>query len=198
MNIFIPLVTFFAGLVTDRLFKDDKKAKKDEQDRQAKQGRKRVFFSFHHQDSNEVKLIREMRMINGNTPVLKNRWEEMKRDDERVMAWIHENMKGCSSVMVVIGTETANRKWVKYEIEKAWRDGRGLFGVYINQLKRPNSTSSKGANPFNVDIDGQNLSKIIKCYDLGNNSSSESAYNYIRDNINNWANQAVADAAQRT
>ena len=99
-------------------------------------------------------------------------------------------MYGRSCVIVLIGTETASRKWVKYEIEKAWRDGKGLFGIYINRLKCPNgSSSTKGANPFNIIIDGQNLSNVIKCYDPGNNS--DSAYNYIRDNINDWANEAV-------
>ena len=114
------------------------------------------------------------------------------------MAWIHENMKGCSSVMVVIGTETANRKWVKYEIKKAWRDGKGLFGIYINQLNCPNGTSSsKGANPFHITIDGQNLARVIECYKPDGRLNSKSTYDYIKANIHDWANQAVADAAQR-
>lgn len=41
------------------------------------------------------------------------------------------------------------RPWVEYEIRKAWRDGRGVLGIYIHNLKCPkNGTCSKGPSPF--------------------------------------------------
>ena len=41
-------------------------------------------------------------------------------------------MKYRSCVVVMIGEETANRKRVRYEIEKAWNDGKELLENYIH------------------------------------------------------------------
>ena len=41
-------------------------------------------------------------------------------------------MRSC--VIVLIGTETASRKWVQYEIKEAWKRGKGIVGIYINYI----------------------------------------------------------------
>ena len=75
------------------------------------------------------------------------------------------------------------RKWVKYEIEKAWNEGRGVLGIYIHNLKCPNNGKSKqGANPFDsftLDKGTKKLSSVVKCY----NPNSTDAYNSIKNNI---------------
>ena len=51
--------------------------------------------------------------------------------------------------MVLVGSETASRKWVDYEIRKAWDDKRPLVGIRIHGLKGlDQKTASRGANPF--------------------------------------------------
>ena len=73
-----------------------------------------------------VHQIRNMGVIEGNTPVSPNDWETVKRvGDDAVKKWIDDNMKYKDCVVVLIGSDTASRKWVKYEICKAWNDGRG-------------------------------------------------------------------------
>ena len=42
-------------------------------------------------------------------------------------------MRSC--VVVLIGSETASRKWVQYEIEQGWKRGKGVVGIYIHNLK---------------------------------------------------------------
>ena len=37
--------------------------------------------------------------------------------------------------MVLIGAETANRRYVSYEIERSVARGNGLLGVRINNIK---------------------------------------------------------------
>lgn len=154
--------------------------------------KRRVFFSFHFQnDVMRVQQVRNIGAIEGDTKVSKNDWEEVKRKGETsIESWIDNNMNGCSCIVVLIGSETAGRKWVKYEIEKAWRGGKGLVGIYIHNLKCPqNGTSKKGKNPFDFVVDGQRLSDIVECHDPDNLFSS--AYNQIAGNINDWANKAV-------
>jgi hypothetical protein len=45
------------------------------------------------------------------------------------------NLNGRTCLVVLIGSLTARRKWVKYEIEQAWNAGPGVVGIYIHNLK---------------------------------------------------------------
>jgi hypothetical protein len=50
---------------------------------------------------------------------------------------------------VLIGAETASRRWVRYEIERSVALGKGLLGIYIHNLKdRHGYTDVQGANPL--------------------------------------------------
>ena len=81
--------------------------------------KRQVFYSFHFKnDVMRVQQIRNMGVVEGNTPVAPNTWEEVKRrGDTSIKKWIDENMRYRSCVVVLVGSETANRKWVRYEIE---------------------------------------------------------------------------------
>lgn len=102
------------------------------------------------------------------------------------------NYRSC--VVVLVGAETAQRTWVKYEIEKAWNAGKGLFGVHVHNLKCPvNGKCTKGANPFDqFTLDsGAKLSSIVKCHD----PSFSDAYGDIAENLENWVEQAISQRA---
>ena len=156
----------------------------------------RVFYSFHFDnDVMRVQQIRNMGVIEGNTPVSANDWETIKRGkDPSIKKWINENMAHRSCVVVLVGEETANRKWVKYEIQKAWEDKKGLLGIYIHNLKDPkHGTCRQGNNPFDEFTftdgpnEGKKLSSVVKCY----NPKSTDAYNSIKDNIEEWIEEAI-------
>lgn len=158
--------------------------------------KRQVFYSFHFDnDVMRVQQIRNMGVIEGNTPVSANDWETVKNGkDPAIKKWIAENMAYRSCVVVLVGEETANRPWVKYEIQKAWGDKKGLLGIYIHNLKDPKKgTCNQGKNPFDefTFTDGQNkglkLSSIVKCY----NPKSTDAYNAIKDNIDAWIEAAI-------
>ena len=76
-------------------------------------------------------------------------------------------MRGKSCAIVLIGRHTSGRKWIKYGIETAWNDGKGLLGIYIHSLEdRNGQQSGKGANPFySIIVNGRRLSNIVKDYD---------------------------------
>jgi len=78
---------------------------------------------------------------------------------------------------------------VKYEIKKAWKDEKGLVGIYIHNLKDPrDGKSSKGTNPFEQFTVGEkSLSSIVKCY----NPDSDDAYNDIKNNLKDWVEEAI-------
>ncbi|MGD0856246.1 MAG: TIR domain-containing protein [Dehalococcoidia bacterium] len=156
--------------------------------------KRQIFYSFHFDnDVMRVQQIRNIGALEDNKPVSANDWEEIKKKgDDAVKKWIDDNMNYRSCVVVLVGEKTAERKWVKHEIQKAWKDGRGLFGIYIHNLNDPNTgTCSKGSNPFDqftfTDKDGK--VRTIKCH----NPKSTDAYNDIKDNIEQWIEDAIAE-----
>jgi len=157
-----------------------------------------VFYSFHFDnDVFRVQQIRNMGVVDGDEPVSANDWEQIKRKgDAAVERWIADNMNYRRCVIVLIGSETADRKWVKYEIKKAWEDGRGLFGIYVHNLKDPRTgTSTKGANPFSkFTVDGRSLATLVSSYD----PNRMYPYADIHKNLETWVNAAVAQAKART
>lgn len=153
--------------------------------------KRKVYYSFHFDnDVMRVQQIRNIGTLEDNKPVSVNDWEQIKRGgDSAIEKWIIENMKYKDCVVVLVGEETAGREWVKYEIKKAWDDGRGLVGIYIHNLKCPrNGYGRKGNNPFDqFTVDGKTLSTIAQCY----NPNSYDTYNDIKNNLEGLINEAV-------
>lgn len=156
-----------------------------------------VFYSFCFDDDvMRVQQIRNIGSIEGNTPVSPNDWEKIKaKGDPAVEHWIDENMKYKQCVIVLIGRSTAQSKWVKYEIKKAWESRKGLFGIYVHNMRCPRTgTCAKGANPFaNWNVGGRSMSQLITCYD----PPATDAYNNIARNLRSWVTTAIAQAKAR-
>lgn len=151
-----------------------------------------VFYSFHFKtDVMRVQQVRNIGTIEGNPATSPNAWERLKRSgDSAVQRWIDNNMKYKRCVVVLIGAETHKRPWVRYEIKKAWEDGKAILGVHIHNLKCPRGGKSiKGRNPFDEFTfdDGRKLSSVVPSYD----PNPEDAYNDIRFNIANWIQHAI-------
>jgi hypothetical protein len=152
-----------------------------------------VFYSFHfNNDVMRVQQVRNIGCIDDNKPVSPNEWEEVKKKgDASIQKWIDDNMKYRRCVVVLIGQDTATRPWVKYEIRKAWQDSKGLFGIYIHNLKCPrNGKSQKGRNPFNdfTFTDKSKLQSTIRVYD----PNVMDAYGDIARNMDSWVSTAIA------
>ena len=171
---------------------------------------RKVFYSFHFSnDFWRVQEIRNMGAIDGNKPVSANEWEEVKRKgDDNIKKWINSAMNYRSCVVVLAGHYTANRKWINYEIEHAWKEGKGIVVVYIHGLKDMNGEQdTMGSNPlenfcidktFNYIVnhanpaDGNevNLATICMAYNPPYVTSTN-VYNYIKENIDSWCGEAI-------
>ena len=155
-----------------------------------------VFYSFHFDnDVMRVQQIRNIGSLDGNPPTSPNEWETLKRTGKKAVEnWIDQNMKYKRCIIVLIGSETASRPWVQYEIIKAWNDGKALLGIHIHNLKCPRSgTSRKGTNPFDlIKFDnGRAMSSLVPCYD----PNSSNAYQDIANNISRWIESAIQNKA---
>ena len=160
--------------------------------------KRKVFFSFHYkEDSWRASQVRNMGVVEGNESVSDNDWEEVKRGgDKSIETWINEQIKDKSCVVVLVGSETAGRKWIDYEIQKAWADKKGVVGIYIHGLKdQDKKISTKGKNPFDkftipCGDDKKSLSSIVKCYNPPGSFSTE-RYEWIADNLSNIVEEAI-------
>ena len=153
--------------------------------------KRQIFYSFHFgNDVMRVQQIRNIGFLEDNKPVSANEWEQIRRgSDSAIQKWIDDNIKYKSCVVVLVGEETANRRWVQYEIKKAWNDRKGLLGIHIHNIKCPrNGLGRQGMNPFDkFTIKGQKLSSIVKCY----NPSPYDAYSDIRNNMERLVEEAI-------
>lgn len=157
---------------------------------------RKTFFSFHYVADNwRASQVRNAGVVEGNSPVADNDWETITgKGDSAIQAWIDGQLSGKSCAIVLIGNGTAGRKWIKYEIEKAWNDGKGLVGVYVHNLKNVlGNQSTKGRNPFEdftMKRDQAKLSTIVKAYDPPYTTSTY-VYSHIKDNLGAWVEEAI-------
>lgn len=158
---------------------------------------RKVFYSFHFTpDSWRASQVRNIGIVEGNQPVSDNDWEDVKKGgNDAIQKWINNQLHGRSCTIVLIGKNTAGRKWIKYEIEKSWNDGKGVVGIYVHNLKNATGEqTSKGNNPFDdftMKRDGKKLSSIVKVYDPPYSDSTD-VYDYIKNNLESWVEEAIS------
>lgn len=116
---------------------------------------RRVFFSFHYE--RDIWRANQVRNSWATKPDREAAgfwdaaaWEEVKKKgEEAIKRWIDKQLEGTSVTVVLIGTETSDRKYVQCEINQSWNKGNGLIGIYFQKLKdKDGKTDLKGADPF--------------------------------------------------
>ena len=156
---------------------------------------RKAFYCFHYKpDCQRAAQVRSIGVIEGNQPVSDNKWESItKGGDTAIKKWIAEQLHGKSCAVVLIGSNTAGRKWINYEIIEAWEAGKGVVGVYVHGLKDlTQKQSTKGANPFSkLDFGDKKFSSIVKAYDPPY-TNSKSVYNHIATHLATWVEEAIA------
>ena len=159
---------------------------------------RKCFYSFHYKPDNwRASTVRNIGVIEGNEPASDNNWESIAsgpNQDEKIKRWIADQMRGRTCTIVLVGAETANRKWINYEIVNSWDEGLGVVGVRIHGLKnRVGEIAAPGANPFDYVAHGATnkpLSSIVKCYSPAG-STSQDRYAWIAEHLANAAEEAI-------
>src|ERR1039458_3075751 len=114
---------------------------------------RRVFFSFHYDDDIwRANQVRNANVVAGSDVagfLDRSEYEKAKkRGKEDIQRMVRRHLKGTTVTVVLIGSTTASRPWVKYEIEQSLARKNGLLGIYIHHLKDPNNPpASRGAKP---------------------------------------------------
>lgn len=154
-----------------------------------------VYLSFHYdRDHSRVQQILNMGLIQGQKVLEAQDWEQVKRQGpDSIKSWIHAQMAYKAAVVVLVGAETANRPWVKYEIEYAWNNKKPLVGIRIHGLQDFNQrTDRRGPSPFaRVSLrNGLTLDNYVPLHDPVGTSSRE-VYASISRNLQSWINSAA-------
>lgn len=124
-----------------------------------------------------------------------NDWEEVKeKTDNKIKEWIDKQLNLRSCLVVLIGQKTANRKWINYEIKRAYELNKGIVGIYIHKLENSSGIQDKkGNNPFDyipLNKNDEKLSKYVKCFD-SIYPFSKDVYNDIKNNIENLIEDCI-------
>lgn len=155
---------------------------------------KRVFFSFHYQpDSWRVSQVRSMGAIEGDQIVTDNDWETIANQGVNAIEnWINSQMANKKCVVVLIGADTAGRKWIEYEIKQGWNTNKGVLGINIHNLKNQQGLKSqKGSSPFRTfTINSTGMDNVVRTYDPPFTESTD-VYNYIKNNLEQWIDEAI-------
>lgn len=158
--------------------------------------KRQVFYSFHYKpDCWRAATVRNIGTIEGNKPAPDNDWETItKGGDSAIREWISDQMEYRSCTVVLIGANTADRKWINHEITKSWGDGMGVVGIYIHGLQNSGQQISiKGNNPFDyITLEGtqKKLSTVVKCYNPSGVNSKEK-YEWISEHLSNAVEEAI-------
>lgn len=157
---------------------------------------RRVFFSFHFDnDFWRTQQVRNMNALEGQPLCTPNTWEEVKRKgDASIRKWIDDSLVGKSCVVVLVGSETANRPWVIEEIAKGWNADKGVLAIRVHQLLDQNQRSSAaGPNPLEKvthNKSGKSLAAIAPLK-LPSGSDSRAVYASIAANVEGWIEEAI-------
>ncbi|MEW6619270.1 MAG: TIR domain-containing protein [bacterium] len=100
--------------------------------------KRRIFISFDHDDTSQVLGFMGLRNIIDNFDFYNHKLDRRinSRDKDYVCRVIRdEYIKPASVTVVLIGNNTANSPWVKWEIEESKRQDKGILGIYLKDSR---------------------------------------------------------------
>lgn len=116
---------------------------------------KRVYFAFHYQDVIDFRanVVRKHNFVEG---VEKagyfdaSVWEEARNTNKLALKrLINSELEYTTVTVVLIGSQTWARPWVRYEMLKSIERGNGLLGIHINGIAgKDQQTKPLGPNPL--------------------------------------------------
>lgn len=154
-----------------------------------------VFASFHYdRDYWRVQQVLNMGVLDGQAILNSNDWEQIKRrGTQAIQNWIKKQMAPKTTLLVLVGAQTASREWVDYEIRHAWDSGKKVLGIRVHGLKNKDGyIDTAGVNPFSkVSLkNGRTLDQYVTLHEPAG-ANSQARYAAISKNISTWISNAA-------
>jgi len=117
---------------------------------------RRTFFSFHYTaDVWRAQNVRNCWVIKPDDQVADGFFDSSvfesskKESDDALKNFLRDGLKNTSVTCVLSGTNTFERRWVRYEIARSVIRGNGLLTVYIHNVEnKDKEKATKGKNPL--------------------------------------------------
>lgn len=111
---------------------------------------RKVFFSFKYDDVERAKHVRNSNAISADTAygfIEAADFEAFERQgDAAIEAWIGAQLAGTTVTVVLIGANTDQSKWVKYEIDQSIARGNGILTIDISKIATLNGEMTDCCN----------------------------------------------------
>jgi hypothetical protein len=126
----------------------------------------KVYFAFHFDDvkSFRANAVRNLSRFGNLDFEDRSLWEREKSNDPiAIRNAIDRQLLRTDVTCVLIGQETYERDWVRYEIVKSLERGNGILGLHINRIRDKTSRiTRRGPDPldylrFEVSEDGRHM-----------------------------------------
>jgi hypothetical protein len=153
-----------------------------------------VFFSFHYKnDVWRANQVRNSWVTHGKTAagfIDSSEFEKVKRGgDEAVKRWIDSQLIGTSVTVVLIGSETSNREYVRYELKRSYERGNAIIGVHISNLRDMEGQKSQRGDAIFGELGKDVFGNPVYFYSIAKE------YDYVNDggynNLGSWIEQAA-------
>lgn len=160
---------------------------------------RRAFFSFHYElDVQRASVVRNSRLTHGQqlSFIDASLWEEAKKKSpEALKALINKALENTTVTVVLIGSRTNDRPWVKYELERSIALGNDIVGVRVHQIPNFNrQVTGSGVNPL------EHVNLKFKSGAIKPASSYYKTYDYVDDdgynNLGTWIDEAATLAGK--
>lgn len=112
--------------------------------------KRRIFISFDHDDTDKVNGFLGLRNIIDGFEFYNHKLDHRinSQDVDYVCRVVREEyIKPASVTVVLIGNNTANSRWVQWEIQESLRQGNGILGIH---LRETNGRVPEGIFPQHV------------------------------------------------
>lgn len=168
---------------------------------------RRTFFSFHYKPDVQ------------RAQVVKNSWVTREREDagffdssafekaertndDTLKAFLNKSIDGSSVVCALVGTDTASRRWVRYEIQRGVWDGRGILAVRIHTISHfTKGTTTAGTNPLDllgVHVEAKTDGKSVRLIERASTTASWSYSSDFTKVLPKWAYGNIPAAGSHT
>ena len=157
---------------------------------------RRVYFAFHYQnDISRVNVVRNSWLTHKDRESAgffdASLWEKARKTgDNGIQRMIKDGLDGTSVTAFLLGSETARRPWVRYELEQSYQRGNGMLAIYIHGIKNLQGFISRpGENIFSTfwATDGQGRQRYL--------SETYPVYDWVLNagytNLGDWVEQAA-------
>lgn len=129
---------------------------------------KNVFISHHHKDDKAVtdfaNLLagKDYTIRNSSIRVNPKNTERLNQklvSDAAIKRLLRMKMSWAGTVVVLVGSQTASREWVNWEIEEAERQSKRILGVFLHGAK--DSDIPEALEKYGDGLVGWNSDKVI-------------------------------------